>query len=66
MPDSVKQVDKRLLATECRDLMGKQTAPWDLPFAPYEETIRPSAKFYEIELAFMLRFEQLVYVSANP
>ncbi len=59
IPETVLEVDTRLLATEARDLMGAPPQPWDLDgLSPLSEPIEPwpAAK---AEQRFSQRFEEL-------
>ena len=42
IPEEVKVADKRMLATEARDLFGVDAVKeWNLPFSPFSMTIKP-------------------------
>jgi hypothetical protein len=41
MPEAVAEADRRLLATEARDLMAPPPASWRLDVEPYDERIEP-------------------------
>lgn len=58
MPESVKDVDEAMLATEKRDLMAKEPAPWTIEGLPYSEVITPWTP-EESEARFMERYNEL-------
>lgn len=58
MPADVKQADEVLLATEKRDLMASEPAPWSWLPAPQPRVIIPWPPTVA-KAAFMARFEEL-------
>ncbi len=57
-PHEVKTVDKRMLATEARDLTFTQGRGWSTPAEPYDFNIVPWTPQYA-EVRFLSRFHEL-------
>lgn len=58
LPQSVKDADARMLLTEQRDLLGRQSRPWEDVAPPYDFVITPwSPKV--AKAAFLKRFYEL-------
>jgi 5'-deoxynucleotidase YfbR-like HD superfamily hydrolase len=58
LPEKVEIADRRMLATEKRDLFDREAAPWGAMLEPYPCAIVPLPP-YQAKEAFLRRFEEL-------
>lgn len=59
MPEIVKEVDLRTLATERRDVMRNTEWDWELGVEPYDQLIKP-IDYIQAEVSFLSRFNVIV------
>lgn len=60
IPEEIKEVDKRMWATEERDIRNKSRFEWSTDVVPYLERIVPMANWRTVKLIFIEQFDRLI------
>lgn len=60
-PEEIHEIDRRMLLTEQRDLLGNQVKPWHVASSPYGRYIVADMHPGEAEMFFMKAFERIYH-----